>query len=157
MRIVIYLALFGLLFSVQVGAAIDIRHFASIEQERQYRELTEQLRCPKCQNTSIADSNSIIAADMRAKVYQLMEQGQGKQQIIDYMVARYGYFVTYVPPLNPLTIFLWLGPLLLVVIGGALIILRTVRRSRGAMSSRLSQDERRRVAALLANHHGKQP
>lgn len=59
-------------------------------QEQQYRELTGELRCPKCQNTSIADSNAVIAGDMRDKVYHLMLPGQSKQQIIDYMVARYG-------------------------------------------------------------------
>lgn len=153
MRIFIYIALFGWLCSVQAGAAVDIRQFASVAQEQQYRELTEQLRCPKCQNNSIADSNSIIAADMRTKVYQLMEQGQSKEQIINYMVARYGHFVTYVPPLNPLTFFLWFGPLLVVIVGGTLIVLRAARRP----GNGLSAEERRRVAALLDNSVRKRP
>src|SRR5471030_2732925 len=113
-----YLLMALVLCSFAAGAAIDTRQFNSVAQEQQYRELTEQLRCPKCQNNSIADSNAIIAADMRTKVYQLMRQGQSKRQIIDYMVARYGNFVTYEPPLNPLTLLLWLVPLLVVLVGG---------------------------------------
>lgn len=92
--------MFAALLSWSAAAAIDTYKFNSVEQEQQYRELTEQLRCPKCQNNSIADSNAIIAADMRTKVYELMMQGQNKQQIIDYMVARYGNFVTYEPPVT---------------------------------------------------------
>ncbi len=156
MRVKFLIIIAGLLLSFYAGAAIDTRQFASAEQERQYRELTEQLRCPKCQNNSIADSNSIIAADMRTKVYQLMRQGQSRQQIIDYMVARYGNFVTYVPPLNPLTIFLWLGPLLVVIVGGLMVILRASRRgARGTVV--FSVDEQRRLAHLLDDSDRKRP
>ncbi|SUI52277.1 Cytochrome c-type biogenesis protein CcmH precursor [Serratia marcescens] len=116
MRLIVLLC--AALLSWSAAAAIDTYRFNSVEQEQQYRELTEQLRCPKCQNNSIADSNAIIAADMRTKVYELMMQGQSKQQIIDYMVARYGNFVTYEPPVTPATLILWIGPLLFVLIGG---------------------------------------
>ena len=98
--------LLGLLMLVISGSAlatIDVMQFKDEAQEQQFRQLTEQLRCPKCQNNSIADSNAMIAADMRLKVYELMKQGQSRQQIIDYMVARYGNFVTYEPPVTPST------------------------------------------------------
>ena len=68
------------LLSWSAAAAIDTYRFNSVEQEQQYRELTEQLRCPKCQNNSIADSNAIIAADMRTKVYELMMQGKASSR-----------------------------------------------------------------------------
>ncbi len=142
------------LMSFTAGAAIDTRQFNSVAQEQQYRELTEQLRCPKCQNNSIADSNAIIAADMRTKVYQLMLQGQTKRQIIDYMVARYGNFVTYEPPLNPLTLMLWLGPLLVVLIGGLAVVLQAARR--GDRAPPMSTDERLRLERLLDKPDGKQ-
>jgi cytochrome c-type biogenesis protein CcmH len=119
--------------------------------------LTEQLRCPKCQNNSIADSNAIIAADMRTKVYELMMQGQNKQQIIDYMVARYGNFVTYEPPVTPATLILWIGPLLFVLIGGAVVILRTRRRPDAAADDAFSERERQRLAALLQETDRKKP
>ncbi|EDS6375163.1 cytochrome c-type biogenesis protein CcmH, partial [Salmonella enterica subsp. diarizonae] len=94
------------------------------------RQLTEQLRCPKCQNNSIADSNAMIATDMRRKVYDLMQEGKSRQEIIDYMVARYGNFVTYDPPLTPLTVLLWVLPLAAIVAGGWIIVARTRRRVR---------------------------
>lgn len=136
------------LLSFSAAAAIDTYRFDSVEQEQQYRELTEQLRCPKCQNNSIADSNAIIAADMRAKVYELMMQGQNKQQVIDYMVARYGNFVTYEPPVTPATLILWVGPLLFVLIGGAVVIMRSRRRT-PADNDDFSAQEQQRLAALL--------
>jgi len=149
-RIVILLA--GLLLSGSLFAAIDTLHFDSVAQEQQYRELTSSLRCPKCQNNSIADSNAMIAADMRLKVYELMKQGQSKAQITDYMVARYGNFVTYEPPLTAATLILWLGPLLFVLVGGAVIILRSRKRQAPTLNS----DEQQRLNALL-DHNRKQP
>ena len=136
----------GLLLSTSLWAAIDTYSFKSTEQEQQYRELTEQLRCPKCQNNSIADSNSMIAADMRAKVYQLMSQGQTRQQIIDYMVARYGHFVTYEPPVTASTLILWVGPALFVLVGGLVVVLRARRQARTAT---LSPQAQARLAQLL--------
>ncbi|CAI0911934.1 cytochrome c-type biogenesis protein CcmH [Serratia quinivorans] len=150
---------FAMLLSWTAAAAIDTYQFKSVEQEQQYRELTEQLRCPKCQNNSIADSNAIIAADMRTKVYELMMQGQSKPQIIDYMVARYGNFVTYEPPVTPATLILWVGPLLFVLIGGAVVILRTRRRRAGAANANdeFSEQEQQRLAALLKETDRKKP
>lgn len=140
------LLLCGLLFSINLWATIDTLHFDSVAQEEQYRDLTASLRCPKCQNNSIADSNAMIAADMRLKVYQLMKQGQSRQQIIDYMVARYGNFVSYSPPVTPSTLILWAGPALFALLGGAVIILRSRQRK---TCSELDDDEQQRLNALL--------
>ncbi|MGK3141418.1 cytochrome c-type biogenesis protein [Pantoea sp. C2G6] len=135
-----------LLLSGSLWATIDTLQFDSVAQEEQYRDLTASLRCPKCQNNSIADSNAMIAADMRLKVYQLMKQGQSRQQIIDYMVARYGNFVSYSPPVTPSTLILWVGPALFVLLGGCIIILRSRRRQ---SSSALDEHEQQRLEALL--------
>ena len=140
------LMLCGLLFSVSLWAAIDTYQFDSVAQEEQYRDLTASLRCPKCQNNSIADSNTMIAADMRLKVYELMKQGQSRQQIIDYMVARYGNFVTYEPPVTPSTLILWVGPALFVVLGGLVIVLRSRQRK---TRSELDDTDQQRLAAIL--------
>lgn len=145
MRLMIVLA--GMLLSWNLLAAIDTYQFSSVEQEQQYRELTEQLRCPKCQNNSIADSNSIIAADMRTKVYQLQQQGQSRQQIVDYMVARYGNFVTYEPPVTAATLILWGGPALFVLLGAIVVIMRARRRT--TVTQTLSPQEQDRLAQLL--------
>lgn len=149
--------MFAALLSLSAAAAIDTYHFTSVEQEQQYRLLTKQLRCPKCQNNSIADSNAIIAADMRTKVYELIMQGQSKQQIIDYMVARYGNFITYEPPVTPATLILWLGPLLFVLIGGAVIIVRSRRSGVSVGHNQLSAQQQQRLAALLEETDRKKP
>ncbi|MHC0469867.1 cytochrome c-type biogenesis protein [Citrobacter sp. EBS8] len=136
------------LLSFQALAAIDTYPFKNEAQEQQFRQLTAQLRCPKCQNNSIADSNSMIAADMRKKVWQLMAEGQSNQQITDYMVARYGNFVTYEPPVTLATLILWLLPACF-VLGGALVIFRLSRRPRAARETELSPHEQARLQALL--------
>ncbi|NMP29118.1 cytochrome c-type biogenesis protein CcmH [Rahnella sp. SAP-1] len=143
----------GLVLSFSTLAAIDTYQFASPQQEQQYRQLTGQLRCPKCQNTNIAASDSIIAADMRSKVYQLLKEGQSNQQIIDYMVDRYGNFVTYQPPVTPSTLILWVGPALFVIIGALVIILR----ARGRYSvEQISWHDQQRLAQLLADNDRKE-
>lgn len=125
--------LLGLLMLVISGSAlatIDVMQFKDEAQEQQFRQLTEQLRCPKCQNNSIADSNSMIATDLRQKVYELMQEGKSQKEIVDYMVARYGNFVTYDPPLTPLTVLLWVMPVVAIGVGGWIIFARTRRRVR---------------------------
>ncbi|ECJ2571040.1 cytochrome c-type biogenesis protein CcmH, partial [Salmonella enterica subsp. arizonae] len=111
-------------------ATIDVMPFKDEAQEQQFRQLTEQLRCPKCQNNSIADSGSMIATDLRQKVYELIQEGKSNKEIVDYMVARYGNFVTYDPPLTPLTILLWVLPAAAVGAGGWIIFARSRRRVR---------------------------
>ncbi|MDW2742332.1 cytochrome c-type biogenesis protein [Atlantibacter subterraneus] len=139
----------ALLVSFSVYAAIDTYQFKDEAQEQQFRELTAQLRCPKCQNNSIADSNAMIASDMRQKVYELQQQGQTQQQIIDYMVARYGNFVTYEPPITPGTIVLWLLPALF-ILGGIIVVVRRARRGQQAAAQPLNDLEQQRLKQLLS-------
>ncbi|WP_313396580.1 cytochrome c-type biogenesis protein [Atlantibacter hermannii] len=144
------LSLFAaLLLSFSVFAAIDTYQFKDDAQEQQFRELTAQLRCPKCQNNSIADSNAMIASDMRQKVYELQQQGQTQKQIIDYMVARYGNFVTYEPPVTPGTLVLWLLPALF-VLGGIVVVVRRARKGRQTTSQPLNDLEQQRLKQLLS-------
>ena len=93
-------------------ATEDLVQFESAEQQQLYRQLTAELRCPKCQNQNIADSNAVVAVDMRQKTYQLVQQGQNKQQVLDYMKQRYGDFVHYQPPFQLSTVLLWLLPVM---------------------------------------------
>ncbi|MDG6897741.1 hypothetical protein A6A19_07055 [Actinobacillus delphinicola] len=90
--------------------AIDALNFQNMQQEDAYHRLTQELRCPQCQNNNIADSNALIAQDMRGKVFTLLQQGKSEKEIIHYMVERYGNFVTYNPPIEPSTIILWVVP-----------------------------------------------
>ncbi|WP_386690659.1 MULTISPECIES: cytochrome c-type biogenesis protein [unclassified Lonepinella] len=123
-------ALLLLLFSISAFSAIDAFNFQSDQQESDYHQLTQQLRCPQCQNNNIADSNATIAVDMRAKVFELLQTGKTKQEIVDYMVQRYGHFVTYDPPLTPATIMLWAIPALL-FLGGLFIVFRPKKQQAG--------------------------
>lgn len=126
-------ALTGLLMLIICGSAwasIDVMPFNDEAQEQRFHQLTEQLRCPKCQNNSISDSSSMIATDLRQKVYNLLQEGKSNQEIVDYMVVRYGHFVTYDPPLNPLTLLLWGLPLAIVILGCWVIYTRAQRRVR---------------------------
>ena len=141
------IGLWVLLLSSQTMAVIDTWQFKDEAQEQAFRDITAQLRCPKCQNNSIADSNAMIAADMRLKVYELMQQGQSKKQIIAYMVARYGNFVSYKPPLTAGTLLLWLLPAGFVIAGALLLVIRA--RSRDIGGDPLSEEESLRLAALL--------
>lgn len=145
MRVLSFLG--ALLLSFSVLASSEVLRFDNDTQEQQFRELTMQLRCPKCQNNSIADSNSMIASDMRQKVYELMQQGQTKEQVVDYMVDRYGYFVTYEPPITPFTLLLWLLPALFLA-AGAWMIIRRARRIRSAKEP-MSEQDKKRLQTLL--------
>ena len=145
------LLLAGLVCAGQARAAIDVYTFDSDAQEQTFRELTHELRCPKCQNQDIADSNAGLAKDLRDKTYQMVREGKEKQEVVDYMVARYGNFILYNPPLMASTLILWLGPLLVIVIGVVMVVVRSRRRPAAATpaDSALSAEEQRRLAALL--------
>ena len=136
-------------------AAIDAYTFKDEAERARYTELTRELRCPKCQNQDIADSNAPIAADLRKEIYRMLGEGQSNQQIIDFMVDRYGEFVRYKPELNAHTWLLWFGPAGL-LLGGVLLIGVIVVRRRGQRSENadvLSDEERQRLAHLLDKNH----
>lgn len=136
-------------------AAIDAYEFRDEAERARYSELTKELRCPKCQNQDIADSNAPIAADLRKEIYRMLGEGQSNQQIIDFMVDRYGDFVRYKPALNSRTWFLWFGPGAL-FIGGLLVMGVIVTRRRGKRAEDadvLSGEERERLAQLLDKNH----
>ena len=139
------------LASPSAQAAIDTFEFNNAQQEQTFHELTKLLRCPKCQNQNIADSNAELAKDLRNKTYQLVKQGQTKEQVIAYMVARFGNFVRYDPPVTPATIFLWLGPLFF-VIGGVFILVKQIRRQR-VKQDELAPSEQQKLASLLQQHN----
>ncbi|WP_427983060.1 cytochrome c-type biogenesis protein [Agarivorans sp.] len=139
--------LLALFMSTSLSAAIDVHEFDSPEQEQLFRELTRELRCPKCQNNNIADSNAGLAQDLREKTYQMVKQGNTKQQVLDYMVARYGNFVRYDPPLTPAVMLLWAAPLSIIVLG-LLVVLRVARR-RADAKPELDADEKQRLEALI--------
>ena len=104
-----------LLLLCGVVLADEVLPFANDSERELYQQLTAELRCPQCQNQNIADSNAIVAVDMRQKTYQLIREGKDRQQILDYMINRYGDFVHYLPPVTRYTLWLWLLPLLMLL------------------------------------------
>lgn len=115
--------------------------------EREVAVIASELRCLVCQNQSIADSNAPLAVDLRNQIREQLSQGRSEREIRTYMVERYGDFVLYRPPVKSSTLLLWLGPLLLLAIGLALLCHRIMRRSN--RQEMLSAAERGRAAALL--------
>ena len=124
--------------------------FDDAEQLERYKQLIYELRCLVCQNQNLADSNADLAADLRREVHRIILEGKSNQEVIDFMVARYGDFVLYRPPLKAKTVLLWSGPFVLGL--GALVLLLMHLRRRAAERATptpLSDDERARLHALL--------
>ena len=115
-------------------AAVDIYQFDTESQRYRYHVLVDELRCPKCQNQNLSGSNSEIAADLRRELHRLLIEGKTDREIKAFMVARYGDFVLYKPPLKASTIMLWVFPVLLIVIG--IIVLVMVVRQRRAVNTK---------------------
>lgn len=110
--------------------------------------LASQLRCLVCQNESLAASNADLAADLREEIREMMRQGRSDKQIVAFLVERYGDFVLYKPPFMASTVLLWLGPLILLLAGGALLV-RRIRRRAAAPGPELTESERARASQLL--------
>jgi len=130
------------------AAGIEVREFESPVLEQRYQSLTASLRCPKCQNQAIDDSDSPIAGDMRDRVYAMLQDGRSDMEIRDHMVQRFGDYVLYNPRLEGRTYLLWGLPAGLVVLGGVLVAL-VVRARRNASARALSDAERARLDALI--------
>nr|WP_240314515.1 cytochrome c-type biogenesis protein [Vibrio tetraodonis] len=142
--------LLSAILSFAAHASIQIYEFEDLEQEQQFKELSSTLRCPKCQNNTIADSNAELAVDIRQKVYEMTKQGKSKQDIVDYMVARYGNFVTYKPPFTLATAILWLGPIFVVIFGFGFIFVRSRKKQvRIHEDENWNQAKEARLKALL--------
>lgn len=129
-------------------ARIEVHEFASTEQEATYHKLIAELRCLVCQNQNLADSNAELAVDLRRKTYEMVRQDKSEQEIVTYMVDRYGEFVLYRPLLNRNTLLLWTGPFIILLIGVALLI-RTILRRRAEQDTNVDEASLKAAAALL--------
>lgn len=123
----IYLTIAALLLCTVVwaGARYPFEHPA---QQAQFQALLHDLRCPVCQNQDLADSNAELAADLRGEVYRLVLSQHSDQEIIQHLTARYGDFIVFKPPVKLLTTVLWLGPVLLLLIGLGIFAMTCIRR-----------------------------
>lgn len=131
-------------------AGLEKFDFTGNVDEDRYKELIAEIRCLVCQNQSLSDSDAELAHDLRQEVYDLMNEGQGDAQIIDFMVARYGDFVLYNPPVKPSTYLLWYGPFVLLAIG-ILFLIKTVRQRTRQTETVFSEQEQARLKAILGD------
>ncbi len=127
MKILIVLSTLWLFLS-PAHAAIEAIDFKDQATEATYKNLIEELRCLVCQNQNLAASDADLAKDLRKQTYEMLLQGKTKEQIIEYMVNRYGDFVLYNPPLKSNTLLLWGGPFLLLLLVLIIVIFRISRR-----------------------------
>ena len=109
-------------------AAIETYQFESAQMEAEYRKLIDELRCLVCQNQNLSASDADLARDLRRKTYEMLQEGKSSQQVVEFMVARYGDFVLYRPQFKSNTYLLWLGPFLLLLF----VLCLLVRRLRAA-------------------------
>lgn len=122
--------------------------------EKRVNALASELRCLVCQNQTIADSNAGLAIDLKNQVREKLQQGENESQIVDFMVARYGDFILYRPPIKASTVLLWLGPLLL-LLGGLLVLYRLLKARNVTGDVELTAGDRARAARLLAGNEEK--
>ncbi len=126
--------------------------FETPEQEQQYSDLIEELRCVVCQNQSVGDSNAELAQDVRNLVREKIQAGETTEQITDFMVERYGDFVLYNPPLKTKTVVLWIGPIVLVLIAFLMLVYFIRRHANTTVTSPdLTDDERQKLTQALGN------
>ncbi|MFN2328464.1 MAG: cytochrome c-type biogenesis protein [Chromatocurvus sp.] len=144
-----YLGVLLLLLVWPAFAVIETYEFSDPQLEERYHDLSQELRCPKCQNQNIADSNAPISEDLRKLLYRQLEAGASDREILQDMVNRYGEFVRYRPGFDAKTAVLWLGPLAFLVIGGLFAFLALRGRSR-ERDDQLTEGERARLDKLLA-------
>lgn len=128
--------------------AVDSRQLANPEQQKAYESLTSELRCLVCQNQTIADSHAELAEDLRRQVFEMLQQGKSKAEILQFMTDRYGDFVLYNPPFKAKTGLLWLGPFAFLIIG-LVVVFIFVRRRKAESLTTISAEKEQKIRSLL--------
>jgi cytochrome c-type biogenesis protein CcmH len=138
------------------ASQIDTFAFADEIQERRYRALIEEFRCPKCLNTNLAGSDAPIAQDLRKVVYRLVvTEGKRDQEVRDYLQARYGDFVLYDPPFNAHPWYIWLVPIGLGLLA-VIVLLRLLRGARGE-ATMLDVQQQARLQEIVGEAQSSEP
>ncbi len=148
--------LFIFLLMMSCGSyAVDYRQLSDPKQQEAYETLTKELRCLVCQNQTIADSNAELAGDLRRQVYEMLQQGKSREEIIQFMTDRYGDFVLYKPPFKGKTSLLWIAPVVFLLMG-LIIVFLFIRRKKAAanlhfQASSLESDieKQKKIRSLL--------
>lgn len=154
MRAAVNFLLLMFLSAASVYAAVEVHKFDTEKQQQQYKKMIDELRCLVCQNQNLADSNAELALDLRNKVASMIQQGKTNQEIVDYMVARYGDFVLYRPPFKAQTLLLWVGPFVILLFG-LYVLLAYVRKQKTKPVAQASEAELSKVRKLLDDEEDK--
>jgi cytochrome c-type biogenesis protein CcmH len=142
--------------SLSVAAApIETFKFDSPDTEKVFHKLSEELRCLVCQNQNIAESNADLAKDLRLEIYTMLSEGKTEDEIVDFMVERYGDYVLYRPPFEPMTWLLWFGPLIIFIIGLIFVIRFMKSQNDNVKAESLSDEELERIKNLHSEQENK--
>ena len=136
--------------TAQAGVTLEAFKFETKAEEQHFRELIEELRCLVCQNQSLADSDAELAHDLRAEVYEMIQAGKSDDEIVDFLVTRYGDFVLYNPPVKPANYLIWFGPFVLLLVA-AFLLLRAIRRQKRTAVTDITPEQRAKLDAVLGN------
>lgn len=147
--IVIFLAFAALHAMVWAQESQELVQFETAEEQQRYQFLLERLRCLVCQNQSLADSAAGLADDLRYEVEQRIKEGQTNEQVIEFMVQRYGDFVLYDPPLKKTTVILWFAPYIFIGIAAVALIWFLLQRNENKVATQLNGIRKRRAEILL--------
>lgn len=132
-----------------MASPVDTYQFKDQVSQARYQALVKELRCPKCQNQNLADSNSQIAVDLRQQVYDMIAQGKSDSEIVNYMVERYGDFVLYRPLVSSLTYVLWYGPIGLLIMGGLVMFFVLRKKPREQNEANLTAEQAQKLQQIL--------
>jgi len=148
-----YIACLLLLGLMAGGAAVSAKEAAPLsadpELEKMVNEIAAELRCLVCQNQTIADSHADLAVDLKNQVREMVRQGKTRDDVVDYMVQRYGDFVRYRPPVKPTTYLLWVGPFLLLAGGFTILTVNLRKRRQITTDAPLSEEEQQKLESIL--------
>jgi cytochrome c-type biogenesis protein CcmH len=144
--IIAFLLFFGFMFNVMAG--VEVNEFTNKQDEQQFKKLVNELRCLVCQNQNLADSNAELAQDLRKEVYQMIQKGQSSEEIIEFMVARYGDFVLYRPPFKAQTFILWLGPFFILFFAVVFLFI-FIKNKKSSAQIEISDEEKLQAEKLI--------
>lgn len=137
-----------------VALAVDVQKMSSPQLQQTYESINTELRCLVCQNQTIADSNADLAADLRRQVAEMLEQGKSKQNIIDFMTARYGDFVLYKPSFYGKTALLWWAPALFLLLGIVAVFIVVRQKKRTQVDRVVNTEQQQKASRLLDEGDG---
>ena len=147
MRLLILSFMLSLLV-LTAEARVEAYQFDDPTKEARYKQLVDELRCLVCQNQNLAASNAELAQDMRRLTYEMVSKGASNEEVVLFMVERYGDFVLYRPPFKTSTALLWVGPYILLAVG-VLVLVMFIRKRAGEQSPVLDKQDHERAKRLL--------